>query len=307
MGSNVVNKFLDFYKKKKVDWEPQIKELKYSLYLVRHSLLTIVGIAIVVFSVFLAAFAPLLAPYGPEEFYFSNRLLPPSSEHWFGTDMYGGDLYSRVLYGLQIDLQIAVVTVAIATAIGITVGLVSAYYGGYVDEVLMRITDIFLSFPGLILAMAIAMAISVRTGGGSLMLVMIAISLVWWPSYARLIRGEVLKEKQKLYVEAARALGFSKKRIMFIHMLPNVIAPLLVAVTLDLGGVLLTAAGLSFIGLGAPPGSAELGRMISEGRQYLTTAYWTVLFPGLAIFFVVLGFNLLGDGLRDVLDPRLRR
>ncbi|MHA1596921.1 MAG: ABC transporter permease [Candidatus Asgardarchaeia archaeon] len=306
-SEEVEEKKMGFLERIKYHYAPQIKEFKYTLHLVRSSLLTMVGLAMIALSVTVAILAPVIAPYGPKDFDFGRRLSPPSEAFPLGTDMYGGDLYSRILYGLRLDLQLAVFTVTLAVVIGIIVGLVSAYFGGAVDEVLMRVTDVFLSFPGLILAMAVSMALQKPNEPKNIYILMFAIALVWWPSYARLIRGQILSEKEKLYVEAARALGFGNIRIMFKHLLPNVIGPLLVAITLDLGGVLLTAAGLSFIGFGAQPGEAELGMMISEGRNFITLAPWCVVYPGLAIFIVVLGFNLLGDGLRDVLDPRLRR
>ena len=207
-----------------------------------------------------------------------------------------------VVYGSQTSLRISVMVVAIATLLGIVLGGLAGYFGGVIDEVLMRITDVFLSIPYLILALAVAAAL-----GRSIDHIMEAMIITWWPSYARLFRGQVLAIREQQYVEAARSVGASNSRILFRHILPNSISPLLVEITLDLGAVLLTAAGLSFIGLGASPGTAEWGLMISQGRTLMFHAWWYVTFPGLAILFVVLGFNLLGDGLRDVTDPKLRR
>jgi len=227
---------------------------------------------------------------------------PPSWNHLFGTDVSGGDIFSRVIWGTRIDLAIALVVVLSAAAMGSAIGAFSGFKGGKIDEVLMRITDIFLAFPALILAMAIAAAL-----GRNLTNLSIALIAVWWPAYARLIRGQVLSERGKLYVEAAQAAGASTTRIIFRHVLPNSIYPLLVNTTLDLGGVILTAAGLSFIGFGAGAGVAEWGLMIADGRNYLFDNPWMATFPGLAILLSSLSLNLVGDGLRDVLDPRLRR
>jgi peptide/nickel transport system permease protein len=207
-----------------------------------------------------------------------------------------------VVYGAQTSLRICLLVVAIATLIGVLLGGLAGYFGGVIDELLMRITDVFLSIPYLILAMAIAAAL-----GRSIDHIMEAMIITWWPTYARLMRGQVLAIREQQFVEAARSIGARNSRILFRHILPNSLAPLLVEITLDLGAVLLVAAGLSFIGLGASPGTAEWGLMISDGRTVMFHAWWYVTFPGIAIVLVVLGFNLLGDGLRDVTDPKLRR
>ena len=222
--------------------------------------------------------------------------------HIFGTDEKGGDIFSRCLWALQVDLLLALWVVTGAVVIGTLLGATAGYYGGWIDQLLMRITDVFFAFPGLILAMAIAAAL-----GRNMFNLSIALIVVWWAGYARIIRGQVIAEKNKLYVEAARATGLRNTRIILFHVLPNSIYPILVAATLDLGGVMLTAAGLSFIGFGANPGDAELGRMVADGRRYLAAAPWIIFFPGLFIFISVLAFNLIGDGIRDVLDPRIRR
>lgn len=222
--------------------------------------------------------------------------------HYFGTDSIGGDIFSRCLWALQLDLLLAIWVVFAAIIIGTIIGATAGYFGGWVDQLTMRVTDIFFAFPGLILAMAIAAAL-----GQSMFNLSIALIAVWWAGYARIARGQVLSEKNRLYVEAAKAVGLSNTRIIFRHVLPNSIYPLLVAATLDLGGVVLTAAGLSFIGFGANPGDAELGRMIADGRNYFIAAPWVVFFPGIVIFLIVLAFNLIGDGIRDVMDPKIRR
>lgn len=268
---------------------------------VLRSPLTVLGLIIVVVFALLAITAPVIAPYSPIKQTLSQRLKPPSLEHWMGTDQLGRDVWSRMLYGSQISLTIGLVVVVSAGMFGTLVGLIAGYRGGRVDEALMRITDIFFAFPALILAMAIAGAL-----GPSLTNAMIAIAVVSWPVYARLVRGQVLALREREFVEAARAVGVSTPRILWRHLLPNTIAPILVQVSFDMGGAILIAAGLSFIGFGAQPPTPEWGVMISDGRKYVTTQPWLPLFPGLAILFTVAAFNLIGDGLRDALDPRLR-
>lgn len=281
---------------------PQMRELRYTVHLLRQSPLVVVGILLTTAVFVVALTAPWIAPYGAEQRIWSERIQPPGPAHWLGTDESGGDVFSRLVWGSRLDLSIALTVVGVASLVGCSVGGVAGFYGGRVDEVVMRITDIFLAFPGLILAMTIAAAL-----GRNLTNLTIALTIVWWPGYSRIIRGQVLAEREKPYVEAARAVGAPTRRILLRHVLPNSIYPLLVNATLDLGGVILTAAGLSFIGFGAGAGVAEWGRMISDGRNYLFQAPWMATFPGLAILITALSLNLVGDGLRDVLDPRLRR
>ena len=305
MTSKMINNTIrNRYGKWRESIEPRLKEFRYTLHLLKRSPLTIAGMLIAAMMVFLALAAPWIAPYGPEERNWHATKLPPSLEHPFGTDSMGGDVFSRVLWGARIDLGLAVTVVTLDSLFGLIIGGVSGYIGGKWDEILMRVTDTFLAFPGLILAMAVCIAL-----GKNLTNIMIGLMVVWWPSYARLIRGQILGEREKLYVKAARAAGASNMRIIFRHIVPNSIYPLLVTATLDIGSVILTAAGLSFIGFGAEAGVAEWGLMISDGRAYgfLQGSWWMVVFPGLAILITSLAFNLVGDGLRDVLDPRLRR
>ncbi len=284
------------------DMGPRAKETRYMMYLIRRSPLVIGGVFIIIVYVLLAILAPYITPFGPTERSWYETLRPPSDTHIWGTDQNGGDVYSMVIWATQIDLKIAISVVAVALVSGAFIGAAAGYFGGAVDEVVMRITDVFFAFPGLILAMAIVAALGQR----NLDNISIALMLVWWPTYARLVRGQVLLEREKLYVEAARSVGASDMRILIFHILPNTIQPVIVQATLDMGGVLLTAAGLSFIGFGAEAGTAEWGLMISQGQNHFTS-YWVTFYPGMAILLCALSFNLVGDGVRDILDPKLRR
>ncbi len=229
--------------------------------------------------------------------------LPPYPIHVWGCDNYGGDIYSRIIWGAQTDIRIALEVVAVAISIGAVLGAAAGYFGGKFDELVMRVTDVFFAFPGLVLAMAIVMALGVR----SLDNIALALMVTWWPAYARLVRGQVLSEREKLYVEAARSVGASDTRILLFHIIPNTIQPVIVQATMDIGGVLLTAAGLSYIGFGPPAGTPEWGLMIASGQNYLLGSPWMSTFPGLAILVTALAFNLVGDGIRDIMDPKLRR
>jgi peptide/nickel transport system permease protein len=262
-----------------------------------------IAVGAVVMLVFLQAalLAPLIAPYGPLEQNISAGLQPPSAAHLFGTDKLGRDVFSRIVYGARISLFVGVAVVLMSGVIGSLLGVVAGYMGGWADELLMRITDIFFAFPALILAMAIAGAL-----GPSLQNALIAISAVTWPVYARLLRGQVLALREREFVLAARTVGVPEWQIVTRHLLPNMLAPLLVQGSFDMGGAITAVAGLSFIGFGAQPPTPEWGVMISEARTYMATAWWMGTFPALAIMLVVGSFNLLGDGLRDLLDPRLR-
>ena len=264
--------------------------------------LNVVAFALIALFAACALLAPVLAPYDPLVQDLGSRLRPPSSEHWLGTDSLGRDIASRILYGARISLIIGVVVVTAAGVVGTAIGLVAGYAGGLVDEALMRLTEVFLAFPALILAMAIAGAL-----GPSLTNAIIAIAAVTWAVYARLVRGQILSLRRREFVEAARAMGASRTRIVVRHLLPNALAPLMIQASFDLGSSIIAAAGLSFIGFGAQPPTPEWGVMISEGRNYISTQPWLSLFPGLAILLAVGSFNLLGDGLRDAFDPRLSR
>jgi peptide/nickel transport system permease protein len=248
-----------------------------------------------------AVLAPRLSPRDPIKTTPREALEPPGARYVLGSDQYGRDVLSRVLHGARISLVIGIIAVAIAVALGTPVGLVAGYYGGRLDGVLMRVIDVMLAFPGILLALAI---VSVLTP--SLAHLMIAVGLAAVPTYARLVRGSVLSARENLYVEAARAIGCRDVLVLGRYILPNVVAPIIVTATLGMGTAILSAAALSFLGLGSQPPEPEWGRMLSEGRDYLREAWWISTFPGLGIMLTVLAMNLLGDGLRDVLDPRLK-
>ena len=265
----------------------------------RRNPLAVAGLLIVLALVLAAAFAPLLAPYSPTAQALGARLAPPSSEHWFGTDELGRDILSRVLYGARITLYIIALVAVIVVPIGLAVGTAAGYFGGVVDKVLMRITDIFMAFPRLILALAFVAVL-----GPSIENAVIAITITSWPPYARIARAETLTVRHSEFVMAVRLQGASSLRILYGHIMPLCVSSVIVRLTLDMAGVILIAAGLGFLGLGAQPPAPEWGLMISQGRQYLLDQWWVPTIPGAAIFLVSLGFNLLGDGLRDVLDPK---
>jgi peptide/nickel transport system permease protein len=262
----------------------------------------LIGFALLALLVLLALSAPIVAPYDPIELNAEHYLRSPSLEHLFGTDQYGRDVFSRVIFGTRISLTIGLISVGIALIVGVSVGLVAGYYGGLLESFLMRLIDIMLAFPGILLALAIVSIL-----GPSLVNLMIAVGISSIPTYARLTRGSVLSARQELYVDAARVTGVPNRLILTRHILPNVVAPVIVNATLGVGAAILWAAALSFLGLGSQPPDPEWGRMLSEGRQYLRSQWWIATFPGLAIMVTVLAMNMLGDGLRDALDPRLRR
>jgi len=303
----------------KADLKPRMREWKRSWILMRRNWTAMAGLVMVGAIVLIALAAPLLAPPQgsrdpmeiPADLMFPK---PPFQEGVpiLGTGDNGIDIYYGIVWGARTTVATSLIVVLTAALIGLVLGAIAGYYGGKVDEALMRFTDIFLSMPALILAMAIAAILS-----RSLENMMLALIIVWWPGYARLIRGQVLSIRESSYVEAARAIGAKRNRILFRHIVPNSISPLIVSITLDLGAVALTAASLSYIGFGVQPGYAEWGRMISDGQDWFMsivyyngvayTPWWVILFPGMMILMFAMGCSLIGDGLRDVLDPRSRR
>jgi len=257
-----------------------------------------VGLGIVLGLLTLAIFGPMVSPYDPVTQDLSNRLESPSLSHPLGTDQLGRDVLTRLLHGARLSLGIAVAVTSVRLVVGTAVGLIAGYAGGWVDEALMRLVDTLLAFPGIVLALVIAGIL-----GPSLVNVMLALAVVGWASYARLVRSKVLSLREREFVTAARLLGRSRTHVVTRHLIPNVIAPVVVLATLDIGGVILGTAGLSFLGLGAQPPTPEWGTMLASGRNYLQQAWWLVNAPGICIMLSVLGFNLLGDSLRDRLSP----
>ena len=265
----------------------------------RKNRLSIVGSILIGGFLLLAFAAPLIAPADPMAQALYNRLSPPTLEHPFGTDDFGRDILSRVIYGARISLRVGVFAVLIALVLGTCIGVVAGYWGGWIDQILMRLMDLLLAFPSILLAIGIVAIL-----GPGLENAMLAVGIVAMPQYARLIRASVLTVRETDYVMAARALGASDWRILCVSVLPNCLAPLIVQATLGLATAILDAAGLSFLGLGAQPPTPEWGAMLSQGRELIVRAPWVLTFPGGAIFFTVLAFNLVGDGLRDALDPK---
>ena len=257
-----------------------------------------VGASILLFFAILAVFAPLIATHDPREADVSVRLKGWSVEHYFGTDGVGRDIFSRIVYGSQVSLKVGLVAMALSISAGALLGILAGYYGGWFDNIIMRLMDMMLPLPSILLAMVIVAIL-----GTSLTNAIIAVSIVYIPQYARILRAAVLKIREQDYVTAARVIGASDFRILWNAILPNCVAPLIVQATLGMGEAILIAAGLSFLGLGAEVGEPEWGAMLNENRQLIRRAPWTVMTPGIAIFLTVLGFNLLGDALRDVLDP----
>ncbi|WP_312404583.1 ABC transporter permease [Rhizobium sp.] len=282
----------------------QIRQWRLYAHMFRKSFSSMLGLSLVVLFLLLAAIGPLIVPY-PEAangaINMSAKLQPPSSTYWFGTDEMGADIFSRVIIGARTSLWIGVVITGIAAIVGITLGIIAGYRGGWVRAVIMRVTELFLAVPGLALALAIVAAL-----GPGITNCVLALAIVWWPGYVRLVEAKTLSIKEELFIESARSIGAKTPWILWHHILPNCMSPIIVKMSMDMGMAILSAASLGFIGLGAQPPSPEWGSMISVARTYMPDWWWYSLFPGAAIFLTVLGFNLLGDGLRDILDPRSR-
>jgi peptide/nickel transport system permease protein len=268
----------------------------------RKSRTAIFGIIIIILFTLVAFLAPFISPYDPLEQNFIKSFRPPSAEHYLGTDEFGRDVFSRIIYGARISLQIGFVAVFISLILGVSVGLIAGYYGGWLDMAVMRVMDLMLSFPYILLALVIMSIL-----GPGIYNAMVAIGIVYVPQYARIVRSSVLSVKKKEYVIAAKALGANDFRIILKHIFLNSMAPIIIQTTLSIGRAIINAAGLSFLGLGAQPPTPEWGAMLSNGQDFLRNAPWIATFPGIAIALLVLGFNLVGDGLRDAFDPRLHK
>ena len=266
--------------------------------LLRHNRLFVVGLFIAAVFLLIALTAPWIAPQNPLEIDFSTKLEAPSAQHWFGTDVLGRDIFSRVLHGARTSLLTGVLVVSMALLIGLPVGLMAGYFGGRIDMILMRVADVFLAFPPLLLPIAITAAL-----GPGLYNALMALAISWFPWYARILRSSVIAVKSELFVKSSQAMGMHPIRIMLKHVLPNSTTPVIVQASMDFGYTILAAASLSFIGMGARPPTIEWGLMISSSRSIFLEYWWTAFFPGLAIFILVWGVNLLGDGIRDLLDP----
>ncbi|WP_294657587.1 nickel transporter permease [uncultured Fusobacterium sp.] len=266
--------------------------------------MAVVGLVILIILVLLAVFANVIANYDNVVIKqnLSQRLQAPSAAHWLGTDEFGRDIFARLVHGTRVSLQVGIIAVGISIIIGGILGAIAGYYGGKLDNIIMRIMDIFLAVPSILLAIAIVSAL-----GPSILNLMLAISISSVPSYARIVRASVLSIRDQEFIEAAKAIGASNTRIIFRHIIPNSLAPVIVQATLGVAGAILSTAGLGFIGLGIQPPAPEWGSMLSGGRQYLRYAWWVTTFPGVAIMITILSLNLLGDGLRDALDPRLKQ
>lgn len=267
----------------------------------RKNKIAVVGMIIVLFFIILAIFAPLIAKEGINEQMMADRLQPPSAQYWLGTDDFGRDIFSRIVYGARISLWVGFSAVVGSVIVGSLLGIIAGYYGRWIDIVISRLFDIMLAFPSILLAIAIVAVL-----GPSLRNALIAIAIINVPNFGRLIRSRVLSIKEDEYIMAARAVGLKDMRILFSHILPNSMAPVIVQGTLAIATAILEAAALGFLGLGAQPPTPEWGKMLADSKDYLQSAPWTMIFPGLAIMFTVLGFNLMGDGLRDAMDPRMK-
>src|SRR5205823_3801208 len=285
--------------------EIALDEWRRGLYRFRQSRLSVVGLAAILFLVVVALTGPYWVPYPADAtgaIHAADRTLPPSAAHWFGTDEVGRDIFTRVVLATQTSFKAGLIILVVAITIGVPLGSIAGYFGGRVNEIIMRATDIWLTVPGIFLALSITAAL-----GPSVLNAMIALSVTWWPGYCRLVQAQVVSAREEDYVQAARSLGASRRRIIFKHILPNIVSSIVIKASLDIGFAILSLAALGFIGVGAQPPLPEWGAMIAKGRQFLPQYWWYSTFPGLAMFLTVFGFNMLGDGLRDVFDPRSRR
>lgn len=281
---------------------PRIEAFKMFLKRLFKNKAAVIGGLIIIFIVFVGIFGPHLVKTDPYAQNLLNKLQPPSKEHWFGTDNFGRDIFTRIVYGTGLTLKVGFLSVLIGGVVGVVLGIVSGYYGGIIDTLIMRVMDVLLAFPGILLALAIVSVL-----GGSITNVIIAVGIFSVPTFARIVRGSTLEVRKLEYIDAIRALGASDIRIIFKHILPNILSPIIVQGTMRIATAILTASGLAFLGLGAPPPTAEWGAMLSDGRSYMHNASHMVLFPGMMIVIAVLAFNVFGDGLRDALDPKMKQ
>ncbi|MBS4201292.1 ABC transporter permease [Bacillus sp. FJAT-49732] len=301
MAQNLTVKNQEIQIQGKVE-NPRVKMFKTMMGRLFQNKLAVVGGIFTFLLIFMALFSQYIAPYEPTEQNYELIMSPPSADHWFGTDELGRDIFSRVIYGAKVSLQAGLISVGIALAVGIPIGLISGYYRGFWDEyVIMRITDAMLAFPPLVLALSLAAVL-----GAGLKNAMIAIGIVLTPNFIRLIRAEVLAHREREYVEAGRATGLRDWRILLHHILPNTMAPIMVQATLAIAGAIISEASLSYLGLGTQPPTPSWGSMLAAGQGYLELAPWMALFPGVFIFLTVMSINLFGDGIRDMLDPKLK-
>jgi peptide/nickel transport system permease protein len=289
----------------RVRHQTAIEESKYNVRIFFRDPLAVTGLFIIFVVLLIGLLAPLIAPYpdqGQGAAHLATRFASPSASHLLGCDNYGRDVLSRIMFGARIPLLIGALVIGGCLAIGVPLGGIAGYYGGRLDELIMRITDVFLAFPNVLLAMAFVAFI-----GPGLRNVIIALIISWWPWYTRIVRGVAISLRERPYIEAAQTMGVPRLMTVFRHILPGAMGPIIVQASIDLGSVILAAAALSFIGLGAQPPTAEWGLMVNEGREFILSQWWIATFPALAMFVLVLGANLVGDGLRDVLDPRSKR
>jgi peptide/nickel transport system permease protein len=279
----------------------QLNDIRRGLYRFTRNWLSLVGLGIVIVLIIIAITAPLWVPYPGDvtgDVNMAERLKPPSAEHLFGTDDAGRDVFSRTIMATRTSFQVGVIILVVAITIGVTLGSIAGYFGGWVNQIIMRLTDIMLTFPGIFLALAISAAL-----GRGVVNAMLALSITWWPGYCRLVEAQMLKMREEDFVVGARAIGATNSRIIFRHILPNLLTAIIVKASMDFGFAVLSLASLGFIGVGVLPPEPDWGSMISTGRRFIPASWWYSTFPGLFMFITVLGFNLLGDGLRDLLDP----
>ncbi|MCA0458523.1 MAG: ABC transporter permease [Chloroflexi bacterium] len=291
----------NFFARWRAEHASQITDFRRGLYRFSRNRLSVIGLSIVILLLIVAVTAPLWVPYPQDvtgSVNMAERLKAPSAEHWFGTDDAGRDVFSRTIMATRISFQVGVIILVVAISIGVVLGAIAGYYGGWVNTVIMRFTDIMLTFPGIFLALAVSAAL-----GRGVLNATLALSITWWPGYCRLVEAQMLKMREEDFVAGARAIGASNSRIIFRHILPNLLTAIIVKASMDFGFAVLSLASLGFIGVGVLPPEPDWGSMISAGRRFIPASWWYSTFPGLFMFVTVLAFNLLGDGLRDLLDP----